>query len=169
MKSKQSNHFSKFDFLALLIIISLVFLTSLNLNLYKNVMNEGNHEQIIKSSQISILSWKPRIFLYKKFLTYKECNHLIELVKNNLEELHVTTIEEDTIDNNFQKYSQAWIPKNYDVVIIQIENRISIWTMLPPAHGEQLQVSKYEVGMNLSSTMIIYLMVKIVNEVVFVL
>ncbi|KAG0580216.1 hypothetical protein KC19_4G157300 [Ceratodon purpureus] len=113
----------------------------------RSKQNVGFQDKItIYSSKIRILSWKPRVFLYKQFLTSEECNHLIDLAKDRLEESRVIISEGKIVKNNFRTSSQAWIPRNHDIIVSGIERKISKWSMLPPDHGEQLQVLKYEVG-----------------------
>ena len=60
----------------------------------------------IDVSKMTILSWKPGIFSYKHFLTTEECNHLINIAKNKLEESHVTTNEGNVVKSDFRVSSQ---------------------------------------------------------------
>ncbi|KAJ4801222.1 2-oxoglutarate (2OG) and Fe(II)-dependent oxygenase superfamily protein [Rhynchospora pubera] len=45
------------------------------------------------STRVTILSRKPRVFLYKNFLSEEECDHLIKLAKSKLEESTVIDID----------------------------------------------------------------------------
>uniref|UniRef100_A0A1J3D9S5 procollagen-proline 4-dioxygenase n=2 Tax=Noccaea caerulescens TaxID=107243 RepID=A0A1J3D9S5_NOCCA len=63
------------------------------------------------------LSWQPRVFLYRGFLSEEECNHLISLGKETLD-----------------------VP---DPIVAGIEEKISAWTFLPRENGGPIKVRSY--------------------------
>jgi prolyl 4-hydroxylase len=147
MRSNQSNRFLDRIILLLFGLVFFIFLIGLIVNIDNLQCIQINSSKYdIEVSKMTILSWKPRIFSYKHFLTIEECNHLINLAKNKLEESHVTTNEGNVVKSDFRVSSQAWIPINYDTIVNKIEEKISKWTMLPIDQGEKLQVLKYEIG-----------------------
>lgn len=101
----------------------------------------------IDPSQVINVSWKPRAFLYKGFLTEEECDHLISLAKDKLQKSAVADNESGkSILSQVRTSSGMFIEKNKDKVVSRIEDKISVWTFLGKENGEQIQVLKYEEG-----------------------
>ncbi|KAJ1685313.1 hypothetical protein LUZ63_016703 [Rhynchospora breviuscula] len=96
-----------------------------------------------KSKQIS---WHPRVSLYEGFLSDDECDHLISLAHGKIEK-HVV------IDNNSTGTQRAiptgkkfLVNSEQDEILSKIEERISLWTMLPKEHGGGIQIWNYRVN-----------------------
>ncbi|KAI5065300.1 hypothetical protein GOP47_0019995 [Adiantum capillus-veneris] len=103
--------------------------------------------QIIDPTRIIQLAWKPRAFLYKGFLSDKECEHLKQLARNKLEKSMVADNESGKgVLSDIRTSSGMFIDKGHDEVVRRIENRMATWTFLPEENGEALQVLKYEHG-----------------------
>ncbi|VVA92630.1 unnamed protein product [Arabis nemorensis] len=77
------------------------------------------------------LSWQPRIFLYRGFLSEEECDHLISLVDSG------------DIDGKKQLSSSEYILDVPDPVVAGIEERISAWTFLPRENSGPIKVKRY--------------------------
>ncbi|KAL5727464.1 procollagen-proline 4-dioxygenase [Ranunculus cassubicifolius] len=73
----------------------------------------------VDPSRVVQLSWKPRVFLYRGFLSDEECNHLISM------ELNPATSPLDAIED----------------VVTRIEDRISAWTFLPKGNSKPMQIT----------------------------
>ncbi|WOG91353.1 hypothetical protein DCAR_0310602 [Daucus carota subsp. sativus] len=69
------------------------------------------------------LSWRPRVFLHKGFLSYEECDHLISLGHDK----HFSSID------NLGK----------DETVARIEERISAWTFLPGENSKPLNILNF--------------------------
>ncbi|XP_023748069.1 probable prolyl 4-hydroxylase 12 [Lactuca sativa] len=105
----------------------------------ENVIQLGRavpHPNTIDPSQVTELSWRPRVFLYKGFLSYDECDHLISLGNDK---------KEKSSGNNSSKVVGQ--TTNLDVsleiedeITERIEERVSAWTFLPKGNGKPIHV-----------------------------
>lgn len=101
----------------------------------------------IDPTKVINISWKPRAFLYKGFLTEEECDHLIALAKDGLQKSAV--VDNDSGKSKLSQVrtsSGMFIAKNKDEVVSRIEDKIAVWTFLGKENGEQIQVLKYQEG-----------------------
>ncbi|GER29430.1 2-oxoglutarate (2OG) and Fe(II)-dependent oxygenase superfamily protein, partial [Striga asiatica] len=93
-------------------------------------------------TRITQLSWIPRAFLYRKFLTDTECDHLIYLAKDKLEKSMVADNESGkSVESEVRTSSGMFLSKAQDDIIANIEARIAAWTFLPivkPQKGDAL-------------------------------
>lgn len=93
------------------------------------------------------LSWKPRAFLHKNFLTDAECEHMIELAKDKLEKSMVADNESGkSVASEIRTSSGMFLMKGQDDIISRIEDKIATWTFLPKENGEAIQVLRYQDG-----------------------
>lgn len=97
---------------------------------------------------IEVLSWSPRIFMYRKFLTPEECDYIIEKARPCL--IPSTVVNDNAgglISDNRRRSEGMFFPKNHgDPVLEEIEKKISLLTLIPLENGENIQVVHYEVG-----------------------
>lgn len=99
------------------------------------------------SGEVIHLSWKPRAFLFKKFLTDEECDHIKQKAADKLEKSGV--VDNDTgeeRDSEVRTSSGTFFDKGADEVISRVERRVAQVTMLPVENQEGLQVLKYVDG-----------------------
>ncbi|CAO2820880.1 unnamed protein product [Amaranthus hypochondriacus] len=98
-------------------------------------------------TRVTQLSWHPRAFLYKNFLTDEECDHLIKLAKDKLEKSMVADNDSGkSVASEVRTSSGMFLQKHQDDVISRIEARIAAWTFLPEENGEAMQILHYELG-----------------------
>ncbi|XP_019419538.1 PREDICTED: probable prolyl 4-hydroxylase 6 [Lupinus angustifolius] len=98
-------------------------------------------------TKVTQLSWHPRAFLYKGFLSEKECDHLINMARDKLELTMVADNESgEAILSKERTSSGMFLSKAQDKVIADIEARIATWTFLPYENGEDMQILHYEDG-----------------------
>ncbi|CAH1419657.1 unnamed protein product [Lactuca virosa] len=98
-------------------------------------------------TRVTQISWRPRAFLYRNFLTDAECDHLIELAKDKLEMSKVADNESgESVASEIRTSSGMFLRKSQDKLVAGIESRISAWTFLPVENGEAMQVLHYEHG-----------------------
>uniref|UniRef100_A0A162AC46 Prolyl 4-hydroxylase alpha subunit domain-containing protein n=1 Tax=Daucus carota subsp. sativus TaxID=79200 RepID=A0A162AC46_DAUCS len=104
-------------------------------------------------TRVSRISWQPRVFSYKKFLTDEECEHLINLAKvGSLEKSMVVNDETGEGEaSDVRTSSGMFLDTAHDEVVASIERRIAAWTFLPTGsmayeNGEQMQILHYEHG-----------------------
>jgi len=109
--------------------------------------NRGGPSVKFDPTRVTQLSWSPRAFLYKGFLTDEECDHLIILAKDKLERSLV--VDKDSgkaFVNEGRTSSSMFLEPAHDKIVVDIEARISAWTFLPVENGESIQVLRYENG-----------------------
>ncbi|KAD3641035.1 hypothetical protein E3N88_30258 [Mikania micrantha] len=98
-------------------------------------------------TRVTQISWHPRAFLYRNFLTDAECDHLIQLAKDKLEKSMVADNESGkSIESEVRTSSGMFLNKAQDEVVAGVESRISAWTFLPVENGESMQILHYENG-----------------------
>ncbi|XP_028075272.1 probable prolyl 4-hydroxylase 12 isoform X1 [Camellia sinensis] len=111
---------------------------------------EANQDKIIRlghsiqsnridPSRVIQLSWRPRVFLYRGFLSEEECDRLIFWTKS----------KENSIQNGGDsgKVGTSKLPRSSEIsssmnddIEATIEERISAWTFLPKENSKPFQV-----------------------------
>lgn len=98
-------------------------------------------------SRVMQISWRPRIFLYKGFLSDEECDHIIMLARSKMKRSLVADSNSgDSRKSNVRTSSGTFLEKHQDEVIARIDQRIAKWTFLPEENAEALQVLRYQEG-----------------------
>ncbi|KAG7559094.1 Prolyl 4-hydroxylase alpha subunit [Arabidopsis thaliana x Arabidopsis arenosa] len=99
-------------------------------------------------TRVTQLSWTPRAFLYKRFLSDEECDHLINLAKGKLEKSMVVADDNsgERIDSEERTSSGMFLTKRQDDIVANVEAKLATWTFLPEENGEPLQILHYENG-----------------------
>ncbi|WMV17477.1 hypothetical protein MTR67_010862, partial [Solanum verrucosum] len=101
----------------------------------------------IDPTRVTQISWHPRVFIYRNFLTNEECDHFISLAKDSLEKSMVTDLETgESIESEYRTSTGAFLNKAQDEVVANVEARIAAWTFLPEENGEPMQILHYEHG-----------------------
>ena len=99
------------------------------------------------SGEKRLLSWAPRAFLLKNFLSADECDYLIEKARPQLEASTVVDAETGvSLPSKVRTSSGTFFDVGADAVVDSIERRIGLVTGLPIDHGEGLQVLRYVDG-----------------------
>ncbi|XP_038703027.1 probable prolyl 4-hydroxylase 7 [Tripterygium wilfordii] len=110
-------------------------------------LKNGGFSAAFDPTRVTQLSWRPRAFLYKGFLTDEECDHLINLARDKLEKSMVADNESGkSIESKVRTSSGMFLEKAQDDVVASIEARIAAWTFLPVENGESIQILHYEHG-----------------------
>lgn len=112
-------------------------------------VNHESIQQVVRHDPTRVvqLSWKPRAFLHKNFLTDAECDHLISLAKDKLEKSMVADNESGkSVLSEIRTSSGMFVMKGQDEIISRIEDKIAAWTFLPKENGEAIQVLRYQDG-----------------------
>ncbi|XP_057491235.1 probable prolyl 4-hydroxylase 6 isoform X2 [Actinidia eriantha] len=143
----------------LFLSLSLCFLLSSLAHLtHSAVQFPGLQESVLKlttgvssarfdPTRVTQISWRPRAFIYEGFLTDAECDHLINLAKDNLEKSTVADDESgESVESEVRTSSGMFLGKAQDEVVAGIESRIAAWTFLPEENGEAIQILHYEHG-----------------------
>ncbi|MEW5313966.1 MAG: hypothetical protein WDW38_005496 [Sanguina aurantia] len=100
-----------------------------------------------------VLDADVRVFMWHKFLTDKECDHLRKKAEKRLERSGV--VDEHAVGgsavNDIRTSDGMFFSRAEDSVIETVEKRIAEWTLLPVVNGEGLQVLRYKVGQKYDS------------------
>lgn len=98
--------------------------------------------------ELEVLSWSPRIFVFHHFLNEEECDHLINLAEPYL--TRSTVVDEHSSEGRIDEVRTSrgmFFPPYFEDALIQdIENRISLITLIPRENGEDIQVLHYQAG-----------------------
>lgn len=110
-------------------------------------LTTGVSSVAVDPSRVAQISWRPRAFIYRGFLTHEECDHLVRLAKDKLEKSMVADNESGkSIASEVRTSSGMFLRKAQDEVVAGIEARIAAWTFLPEENGEAMQILHYEHG-----------------------
>jgi prolyl 4-hydroxylase len=80
------------------------------------------------------------------FLTPEECDYVINISHNRLNESKVYSDKEDKYDTSSRKSQQAWLKDHEDPLIASISQRVAKKTGMPIENQEDLQVVSYGSG-----------------------
>lgn len=96
--------------------------------------------------EISLLSWQPRLYHLKGFLTDWECEHLKELGLPKLKRTNVLNSTTGEPEPSSVRTSEGTFIGTVDNVVAMIEQRVAHVTMLPKSHQEIMQILRYKAG-----------------------
>lgn len=96
--------------------------------------------------RVEPLSFSPRIFYIHNFLNASECRHLIDVATPRLARSTVVDGAGGGRVDEVRNSAGTFLRRRSDDVIEGIENRLSLITMIPVEHQEDMQVLRYEVG-----------------------
>lgn len=117
---------------------------------HKHATTQTRHTkktQDVWRGELAHLSWKPRAFVYRNFLTDAECEHLKQKAAGQLRKSSVVDNETgEERDSDVRTSSGTFFDKGADDVIARIERRVAAATMLPAENQEGLQILKYVDG-----------------------
>lgn len=129
---------------SMLVNFPLFSCSTIRLHPYKKILQK---KSVFDPTRVTQLSWNPRAFLYKGFLSDEECDHLINLARDKLEKSMVADNESGkSIESEVRTSSGMFIGKAQDEIVDNIEARIAAWTFLPQENGESIQILHYEHG-----------------------
>ncbi|XP_047333882.1 probable prolyl 4-hydroxylase 7 [Impatiens glandulifera] len=133
---------------ALLLSSSLFCLLFLFLDLADcTALKTGSSYATFDPTRVSQISWHPRAFIHKNFLSDEECDHLIRLAKDKLEKSMVADNESGkSIMSEVRTSSGMFLRKAQDEVVAGIEARLAAWSFLPEENGEAIQILHYQHG-----------------------
>ncbi|GMH32459.1 hypothetical protein BSKO_00293 [Bryopsis sp. KO-2023] len=97
--------------------------------------------------EVNLLSWAPRVYHLKGFLSDFECDHLKELGKPTLHASSV--VDHDTgkpKPSNARTSQGTFLARGMDDVVSRVEERVAQVTMLPVSHQESMQILRYQQG-----------------------
>jgi prolyl 4-hydroxylase len=98
--------------------------------------------------RIKVLSWTPRIFLVENFLSPFECDYLKEKSRPKLKRSTVVSTKAGEAQVHEARTSKGMFfqCRSNDIVLRNVEKRVSELVMLPEEHAEAMQVLCYGPG-----------------------
>uniref|UniRef100_A0A0A0KPE4 procollagen-proline 4-dioxygenase n=1 Tax=Cucumis sativus TaxID=3659 RepID=A0A0A0KPE4_CUCSA len=106
-------------------------------------LSYSNYSGRIDPSRVVQVSWRPRVFLYKGFLSDEECDHLISLASNSEDNPSRNSAGSGITVSTELLNSSGVILNTTDDIVARIENRLAIWTLLPKDHSMPFQIMQY--------------------------
>jgi len=108
-------------------------------------------EETANSSKpwVEALSWDPRAFLYHNFLSKEEAEHLVSLGEPRVTRSTVVGGQNGRVSDIRTSFG-TFIPKKFDKVLEKIEERCAVFSGIPVAHQEQMQLLRYRDGQKYS-------------------
>ncbi|XP_057786099.1 probable prolyl 4-hydroxylase 7 [Salvia miltiorrhiza] len=132
----------------LFLLISLCFLVQSSHGKESSLkLTTGVSSAALDPTRVTQISWSPRAFLYRGFLTDEECDHFIDLAKDKLEKSMVADNDSGkSIESEVRTSSGMFLKKAQDAIVAGVEEKIAAWTFLPVENGEAMQILHYEHG-----------------------
>ena len=92
-------------------------------------------------ASFELLSWKPRLYLYRNFMSAAECDHIIKLATPSMTKSTVVdTATGKSVDSQIRTSHGTFLRRGQDEVVADVERRIAEFSMVPADHGEGVQV-----------------------------
>ena len=106
----------------------------------------GDEDDVERSKVVETLSWSPRVFLLKNFLSDEECEHLIELGEKKLERSTVVNSDESVAVSTARTSFGTFVTRRLTETLQRVEDRVAKYSGIPWEHQEQLQLLRYRDG-----------------------
>lgn len=106
----------------------------------------GDEDDVERSKVVETLSWSPRVFLLKNFLSDEECEHLIELGEKKLERSTVVNSDESGAVSTARTSFGTFVTRRLTETLQRVEDRVAKYSGIPWEHQEQLQLLRYRDG-----------------------
>ncbi|GIL43477.1 hypothetical protein Vafri_949 [Volvox africanus] len=102
----------------------------------------------IKSREpfVSVISWRPRAFVIRNFLTEHECTHVADLAQVHMRRSTVVAENGSSVLDDYRTSYGTFINRYQTPVIAAIEDRVALLTRTPVVHQEDMQVLRYGLG-----------------------
>ena len=106
----------------------------------------GDEDDVERSKVVETLSWSPRVFLLKNFLSDEECEHLIELGEKKLERSTVVNSDKSGAVSTARTSFGTFVTRRLTETLQRVEDRVAKYSGIPWEHQEQLQLLRYRDG-----------------------
>eukprot|EP00240_Pyramimonas_obovata_P015431 CAMPEP_0118956870 /NCGR_PEP_ID=MMETSP1169-20130426/61806_1 /TAXON_ID=36882 /ORGANISM="Pyramimonas obovata, Strain CCMP722" /LENGTH=282 /DNA_ID=CAMNT_0006904919 /DNA_START=186 /DNA_END=1031 /DNA_ORIENTATION=+ len=111
------------------------------------MMHRLSNEEKERGAWVEQLSWRPRAYLFHKFMTEEECDHITTVAKRTVKRSTVVDSETGEVKTDpIRTSSQTFLQRGSDKVVTAVEERLARFAMIPYENGEDLQVLRYEHG-----------------------
>eukprot|EP00892_Ulva_mutabilis_P008292 jgi/Ulvmu1/5835/UM025_0093.1 len=93
------------------------------------------------------LSWAPRAYLLKRFLTDAECDHLISLSEPYMRNSTVANSQTgQSMASEVRTSTGTFLAKGRDAIVAAVEKRVAQASMIPEENQEAMQILHYVNG-----------------------
>ncbi|EFJ42276.1 hypothetical protein VOLCADRAFT_67269 [Volvox carteri f. nagariensis] len=97
----------------------------------------------LPTCRIQTISWKPRAVVYHNFLSDQEARHIIDLAHEQMKRSTVVGNKNEGVVDDIRTSYGTFLRRAQDPVIMAIEERLALWSHMPPSHQEDMQVLRY--------------------------
>ena len=115
------------------------------------------YSEIIPDNEKKIYNEDPLVYTIDNFITPEECNHIINVSKNNLTRAMVGAgIDKDNMNGTYSKNrtgTNCWFKHDYDDVFFRVGQKIANMVGHPLENAEEFQIVHYNVGEEFMSHM----------------
>ncbi|KAL6752059.1 hypothetical protein V8C86DRAFT_2764411 [Haematococcus lacustris] len=108
-----------------------------------NSSSSSSHNSGAKQQWVQVLSWEPRAFVYHNFLSDAEAAHIIKLAAPQMKRSTVVGANSRGVVDGVRTSAGTFLRRNQDPIIAAVEQRLAMWSALPPSHQEEMQVLRY--------------------------
>ena len=109
----------------------------------KKIDNSIKYDKLWVSPTKTVLNTDPMIYTIENFLSDEECDHIINISKDKLQQSIVSGEKEGFVSEG-RSGKNTWIEHNFDNITKKIAENISKLVGLPLENAEQYQVIYYE-------------------------
>ncbi|KAG2500412.1 hypothetical protein HYH03_001982 [Edaphochlamys debaryana] len=95
---------------------------------------------------IQVVSWKPRVAIFHNFLSDAEARHILLLAAPYMQRSEEDGGGDEEGATDARTSYGTFLRRRFDPVVAAVEERVALWSHLPVAHQEALQVLRYGVN-----------------------
>ena len=112
----------------------------------RNEATTTHPEHVLDPNKMEIISLDhPRAFLYKRFMTDKECDFMIDHSKSRMTKSGVVDAQTGgTAKSDIRTSTGSFVGIGENDLMRKLEKRVATFSMLPTKHQEATQVLRYE-------------------------
>ncbi|KAG2499112.1 hypothetical protein HYH03_002696 [Edaphochlamys debaryana] len=95
---------------------------------------------------VQVISWRPRAFIIRNFLTEQECLHIADLAQVHMRRSTVVADNGSSVLDDYRTSFGTFINRYATPVVAAVEDRVALLTRTHVTHQEDMQVLRYANG-----------------------
>ncbi|KAG2446166.1 hypothetical protein HXX76_000761 [Chlamydomonas incerta] len=95
---------------------------------------------------VSVISWEPRAFVIRNFLTDQEATHIADVAQVHMRRSTVVADNGSSVLDDYRTSYGTFINRYATPVLAKIEDRVAVLTRVPVQYQEDMQVLRYGNG-----------------------
>ncbi|GFR41348.1 hypothetical protein Agub_g1961 [Astrephomene gubernaculifera] len=99
-----------------------------------------------KTPFISVISWRPRAFVIRNFLSEQECTHIADMAQVHMRRSTVVAQNGSSVLDDYRTSFGTFLNRHSTPVIAAVEERVAQLTHVPVVYQEDMQVLRYGLG-----------------------